>query len=257
MIALYHCMSARSFRPLWMMEELGLSYVLHMLPFPPRVHDRSYLAINPLGTVPALIDGQTRMTESAAMCEYLASRSGPTSLHVEVQETDFGAYLNYLHFGEATLTFPQTIVLRYGRFEPQARQSPQVVEDYTRWFLARLRTLEPQLSRHEFLCADRFTAADVSVGYALLLASHLGLDAMFTPAVTAYWQRLQQRDGYQRSLAAQERAALEQGVSLVPAPDVVPATVSATAPATAPATVLALPISTISNSNRDDFQEFQ
>ncbi len=215
-------MSARSFRPLWMMEELGLPYVLHMLPFPPRVHDKSYLAVNPLGTVPALIDGQTRMTESAAMCQYLAARSAPTSLQVEVHEIDFGAYLNYLHFGEATLTFPQTIVLRYGRFEPPSRQSPQVVEDYTRWFLARLRTLEPQLSSHEFICADRFTAADVSVGYALLLASHLGLAEKFTPAVAAYGQRLQQRDGYRRSLASQERAALEQGVSLVPAPDAMP-----------------------------------
>lgn len=53
MITLYHCVSARSFRPLWMLEELGQPYELKMLPFPPRALDRSYLAINPLGTVPA------------------------------------------------------------------------------------------------------------------------------------------------------------------------------------------------------------
>ena len=65
MIQLYHCMTARSFRPLWTLEELGLPYQLHMLPFPPRVLLRSYLEINPLGTIPLMIDGDTRMTPAA------------------------------------------------------------------------------------------------------------------------------------------------------------------------------------------------
>src|SRR5215218_8047849 len=124
MIILYHCISARSFRPLWMLEELGTPYKLAMLPFPPRVSARSYLDVNPLGTVPLMIDGQTRMTESAAICQYLCARSAPTLLQVEPGEEDFGAYLNSLHFGEATLTFPQTLVLRYSRFEPENRQQP-------------------------------------------------------------------------------------------------------------------------------------
>src|SRR3954470_8149017 len=88
--------------------------------------------------------------------------------HVETDEVDFGAYLNYLHFGEATLTFPQTLILRYARFEPSERRLPQAAADYARWFLSRLRTLVPLLDKQEFLCASRFTAADVSVGYALL-----------------------------------------------------------------------------------------
>ena len=220
MITLYHCVSARSFRPLWLMEEMGLSYELHMLPFPPRVLQRSYLEENPLGTVPLLIDGETRMSESAAMCEYLAVRYGPTPLNVSADEADFGAYLNFLHFGEATLTFPQTLVLRYQHFESAERLQPQVVEDYAKWFLARLRTLEPRLQAHEFLCADRFTAADVSVGYALLLAQHLALNERFTPAVAAYWQRLQARDAYQRALQRQRADAIAQGVSPKPTPDI-------------------------------------
>lgn len=219
MIALYHCMSARSFRPLWMLEELGWPYELKMLPFPPRVFDKSYLDLNPLGTVPALFDGAVRMTESAAICQYLATRPGAAALDVSSDDADYAAYLNYLHFGEATLTFPQTLLLRYAHFEPPGRQSPQVVEDYTRWFLARLRTLEPLLAQQDYLAAGRFTAADVSVGYALLLAQHLGLAPRFTPAVQAYWQRLQARDGYRRAMAAQEGAALAQGVSPVAAPD--------------------------------------
>lgn len=217
MIQLFHCLSARSFRPLWTLEELGLPYELRVLPFPPRVLARDYLQNNPLGTVPLLIDGSTRMTESAAICQYLCTRYGPTPLNVAVDEADYGAFLNYLHFGEATLTFPQTLVLRYSRFEPPERRQPQVAADYAKWFAARLRTLEPRLAGQDYLCAGRFTAADISVGYALMLAGYLGLDANFTPAVQAYWQRLRAREAYGRALNAQHQAALAQGVSTKPA----------------------------------------
>ncbi len=200
MITLYHCVSARSFRVLWMLEELAAPYELKMLPFPPRVQQRSFFEINPLGTVPAMLDDGMCMTESAAICQYLAQRFAPTPLNVAFGEADYGAYLNYLHFGEATLTFPQTLVLRYARLEPESRRSPQIADDYTKWFLARLRTLEPRLARHAYLCADRFTAADVSVGYALLSAHYLGLDNRFTPgdrgvlAAPAAARRLPARD---------------------------------------------------------------
>jgi glutathione S-transferase len=219
MIKLYHCMSARSFRPLWTLEELGLPYELVMLPFPPRVMARSFLEVNPLGTVPLMLDGQTRMTESAAISQYLCAITPGAALDVKPGEDAFGAYLNYLHFGEATLTFPQTLVLRYGRFEPEHRRQPGVAEDYTKWFLARLKTLEPVLAEQPFLCAGRFTAADVSVGYALLLAEHLGLAPRFPKSVGEYWARLKQREGYQRAMASQAAAALAQGVSTTPAPD--------------------------------------
>ncbi len=200
-----------------MLEELRLHYDLHVLPFPPRAHDKSFLELNPRGTVPLFVDGATHMTESAAICEYLAARYSPRVLNVDVDEADFGAYLNFLHMSDTTLTFPQTLVLRYSRFEPAERLQAQVVDDYRKWFLSRLRTLEPHLFAHEFLCADRFTAADVAVGYALMLAELLGLHERFTPAVAAYWQRLQARDGFVRALAAQEQAALAKNVSVRPA----------------------------------------
>jgi glutathione S-transferase len=219
MITLYHCVSARSFRPLWMLEEIGLPYELKMLPFPPRHEARSFLEINPLGTIPALFVEGRRMTESAATCQFLAARHSPGVLDVGVDEPEYGPYLDFLHFGEATLTFPQTLLLRYGRFEPAERRQPQVVEDYAKWFLARLRTLEPLLAAQDFLCAGRFTAADISVGYALLLARYLGLHARMTPAVLTYWARLEARAAYRRAFEAQHAAALAQGVSPVAAPD--------------------------------------
>lgn len=222
MITLFHCVSARSFRPLWTMEELGLrhgaDYELRMLPFPPRVHMREYLAVNPLGTVPALFDGEVKMTESAAMCQYLVAKHAPTPLEVTPAEPAYGAWLNWLHFGEATLTFPQTLVLRYRHMEPEERRQPQVAEDYQRWFLARLRGVDAALPGNNYLCAGRFTAADISVGYALMLAEYLGLQEQFPAAVREYWERLKQREGYRRALAVQAAAAEAEGVSAVPAP---------------------------------------
>ena len=218
MLTLYHCVSARSFRPLWMLEELQATYALKMLPFPPRAHERSYLSVNVLGTVPFLEDqaAGVAMTESAAMCQYLAETLDPGNargLHVKPGEPDYAAYLNWLHHGEATLTFPQTIALRYGRFEAPERQIPQAADDYTKWFLARLRAIDALLVQQEFLCAGRFTGADVSVGYALMLGGFLGLVERFPPAVQAYWARLQQRDGFLKALAAQQEAAVAQGIT--------------------------------------------
>ena len=218
MILLYHCVSARSFRPLWALEELSLKYELNMLAFPPRVIDKSYLQLNPLGTVPLLRDGDVHMTESVAICHYLGVKYGPSRLIVDPTEPDYGAFLNWLHFGEATLTFPQTIVLRYERFEAPERRLPQAVADYRRWFLGRLRTLEPVLAGREAICAGRFTMADISVGYALLLAEYLGLEPEFPPSVRYYWQQLKQRDGFGRARVAELAAAEVQGVSTIPAP---------------------------------------
>ena len=212
MLTLFHCADARSFRPLWALEELGLPYELKMLPFPPRMLAREYLEENPLGTIPLLVDGETRMTESAAMIEYLSRRHGGGRLSVGPGEPGFGAYLNGLVYGEATLTFPQTLVLRYSRLEPPARRLPQVAEAYARWFLARLKGLEAALETGDYYAAGRFTGADVSIGYALLLARTLGLDPEFSPAVSAYFDRLSARPGYQAARRAQRAAAEAQGM---------------------------------------------
>ena len=211
MLVLHHCSDARSFRPLWVLEEMGLPYELRMWPFPPRAAAREYLGSNPLGTVPLLEDGAVRMTESAAICQYLVTRHGPTPLNVTPEEPGYAAFLNGLHLGEATLTFPQTLVLRYRALEPAERQQPQVADDYARWFLSRLRNGLTKLEGGHY-AAGRFTAADVSIGYALLLAGTLGLDAAFPPDVAAYWARLSARPGYRRAQAAQTAAMASQGV---------------------------------------------
>jgi glutathione S-transferase len=184
-----------------------------MLPFPPRVFAKEYLGINPLGTIPFMIDGETKMTESSGICHYLGTKYGPTPLLVGADEPAFGAFLNWMYFSDATLTFPQTLVLRYSQLEPEERRNPQVATDYAKWFLGRLRAVEAATANVETLCAGRFTAADIVIGYALRLADNIGLSKDFGPNVAAYWRRLQTRDGYKRAVAAEQQAGVEQNVA--------------------------------------------
>ncbi len=203
MIDLYHSPDARSFRVLWALEELDVPYTLHLLAFPPRLTSPEFLKINPLGTVPFFQDGSVRMTESAAILQYLSVRQETSSLAVGETEPDYGAWLNWLAFGEATLTFPQALVLRYSRLEPVDRRQPQIVDDYSRWFLSRLRHVERTLETQAFLCAGRFTMADISVGYALMFAEILGLSERFGSNTRDYWNRLSARPAYGKAKVAQ------------------------------------------------------
>ncbi len=207
-IQLFHCRDSRSFRVLWALEELELPYGLELMRFPPRIFVEGYRDVNPLGTVPALlVDGQL-MTESAAIPHYLATRFGPSDLAVAPHEPGYAAYLNFLHMGEATLTFPQTIHLRYTMLEPPERRVAQAAEDYAQWFGSRLRNAERMLDG-DYAAAGRFTMADISVGYAVMLAQSIGLEAQVTPGMAAYLDRLSQRPAFQRAKAAQGSQAGE------------------------------------------------
>ena len=126
---------------------------------------------------------------------------------VAADEPAYPAYMNFLFMGEATLTFPQTIHLRYTRLEPPERRVTQAAEDYALWFGARLRAAETML-QGDHACAGRFTMADISLGYAVMLAEAIGLDEQVTPGMAAYLERLSQRAGFQRAKAAQGSGAI-------------------------------------------------
>ena len=201
-IKLYHCRDARSFRVLWALEDLGLPYALEVMPFPPRFRVEGYKDLNPLGTVPACFIDGALMTESAAIPHVLATKFGPSPLAVAPAEPGYAAYMNFLLMGEATLTFPQTIHLRYTRLEPPERRVAQAAEDYAAWFGARLRVAETMFEG-DYACAGRFTMADISLGYAVMLALSIGLEAQITPGMAAYFKRLSAREGFLRAKAAQ------------------------------------------------------
>lgn len=213
---LFHSGDTRSFRVLWTLEALELKYELVLLAFPPRFCHPTYRELNPLGTVPTFFDGAVKMTESAAIVQFLADRYG--KLGVRPEEPEYGTYLDALHFGEATLTFAQTLLLRYGAFEPEPRRVPQVVEDYGRWFLSRLEHAPQPEGDQPYIVGDRFTVADISIGYALKLSDHIGLLADASPSIQAYWQRLSARECFARTIAAQQKASADTGVPITQLP---------------------------------------
>ncbi|MBF2755124.1 MAG: glutathione S-transferase family protein [Gammaproteobacteria bacterium AqS3] len=198
---LYHCFQARSQRSLWTLEELGLDYELTVLPFPPRVFQKEYKQVNPLGTIPYLVDGDVEMSESSGICLYLVERYGPTELAIGRDEADYGAYLNWLFRSDATLTFPLTLVLRYTELEPEERRIAQVADDYRTWFLARWRCVGEALSDgREYLVGGRFTIADICVSYGLQLALSLDIQEALAGPVRPWWDRLNEREAMQKAL---------------------------------------------------------
>ena len=208
---LYTCARSRGLRATWAAEEAGVDVNLKILPFPPRFQAPEYLEINPLGTVPLLIDGDARMTESCAIAHYLASKDGASDLVVSPGENDYAAYCDFTYHADATITFPQTVYMRFAIFEKD-KGLEEAGHAYAKWFHKRLVKLEERLATREFLVADRFTVADICCGYALILADAVGLDEGVPASLKQYRARLIERPAYKRAFAREEdgRKALEQ-----------------------------------------------
>jgi len=207
---LYTCARSRGLRATWAAEEAGVEVDLKILPFPPRYLAPDYMEINPLGTVPMLVDGDSRLTESCAIAHYLATRDGMTDLAIAPGQRDYAEYCDYTYHADATITFPQTVYMRFAIFEKDKGWA-EAGEAYAKWFHKRLVKVEQRLEGREFLCADRFTVADICVGYALILAKSVGLDEGVPESLKAYRERLTAREGYKRAIEREEagRKALE------------------------------------------------
>lgn len=208
---LYTCARSRGLRATWAAEEAGVDIDLRILPFPPRYLAPEYMGINPLGTVPMLVDGETRMTESCAIAHYLATRGGHTDLAIAPGERDYGEYCDYTYHADATITFPQTVYMRFVLFEKD-KGLGEAGHAYAKWYWKRLVKVEERLKGREYLCGDRFTVADICVGYALILSESVGLDEGVPDSLKAYRERLTARPAYQRAFAREEegRAALDK-----------------------------------------------
>lgn len=208
---LYTCARSRGLRATWAAEEAGVPIDLEILPFPPRFLAPEYMAINPLGTVPLLVDGDSRLTESCAIAHYLATRGGYTPLAIAPGERDYAEYCDYTYHADATITFPQTVYMRFAIFEKDKGWA-EAGHAYAKWFHKRLIKIEQRLEGREFLCADRFTVADICVGYALILAQSVGLDEGVPESLKDYRARLTARPAYIRAFEREEagRKALGQ-----------------------------------------------
>jgi glutathione S-transferase len=200
MIKVHHAPKARSVRVLWLLEELGVPYEVVPTSFE-QVRSPAFLRVNPFARIPAIEDGEIVMFESGAIVEYVLERYGAGRLAPVPGTPARAPYLQWLHFGEATLLPPLSDVAQHSFLRPPAERMPAVAEDGRRRAVATLDVLEQVLAGRTFICGDAFTAADVMVGYGVALMQLLGVLGAGHPAAAAYLGRLQARAAFQKAFA--------------------------------------------------------
>lgn len=198
MLQIFHIPNTRSLRVLWLADEMGLQYEIkaEKLGRP----SAELLAANPSGKVPTICDGKVVMGESTAIMHYLTQKHGPTPLALTPQDDRYADYVQYLIFGEASMAAPLNPVLRTLFTAPDDQKQNFTVDAAKAIFRMRLKDVEGQLGKGDFM-AGGFTAADISVGWALGFGATLGLDVDYSPAVRAYLSRLLARPAFQVAAA--------------------------------------------------------
>ena len=175
----------------WMLEETGASYCTEILEYGPMMKSGAYLAVNPMGKVPAIRHGDTVVTEVAAICAYLADAFPHAGLAPPPGER--GAYYRWLFFAAGPLEAATTN--RFLDFEPPSDK--QTMVGYGT-YEAVINALERAVAGGGWIAGERFSAADVYVG------SHIGWGMLMgtiekRPAFTEYWSRIEGRDARQRA----------------------------------------------------------
>ncbi|RHZ92090.1 glutathione S-transferase family protein [Cereibacter sphaeroides] len=185
----------------WMLEEVGQPYDLVTMDYGPEMHTPDYLALNPMGKVPTVTHGSRVITETAAICAYLADAFPEAGLVPENR----ASYYRWLFF--AAGPFEAAVIDRaLGVQIPPERTVMVGYGDFDR----AVATLERAVSEAPFIAGERFSAADVQVG------SQIGWGLQFgtipdRPAFRAYWERLADRPARVRAAAMDD--ALMAGAS--------------------------------------------
>ncbi|TWB54355.1 glutathione S-transferase family protein [Nitrospirillum viridazoti] len=190
----------RGFRVVWLLEEMGLPYRLRPVDLLAGVeNDPEYLAINPAGFIPALQDGDATLVESIAIMEYLIARYGPTPLAPAAHDPAFPGYQQFLHLGEAGLAASMYFVVVSRNLAPEAERRNWGALKALEVFESRLGLVTRQLARAPYMAGGTFTAADISVTYALEFAQRAG-GYTLNEAQRAYVARTSGRGAYRRAM---------------------------------------------------------
>jgi len=205
MVTVYSAPNTRAIRVIWVLEEIGAKAEIKSMPSPPRKHAPDYFAVNPTGMVPLLIDGEVRLSESMAICDYLATKHG-SPLVVPPNDPERPQFLQWLWYGESTLMTPlsRLNIVRQVERQVEGKGGPEVdaiIAGARDHVAERLEMLEQRLEGRDFLVAGRLTLADISVSYPLHLVGMLGVDNLLGPRSVAYHERLRARPAYQRAIA--------------------------------------------------------
>lgn len=202
MLTIYHSPRSRSLRVVWLAEELGLPYRLHLLEmFSAALQTPAYLAIHPLGKVPAIDDGGFVLWETTAILAYLIGRYSEGAL-LPPRETQMGARaLQWMDFGENPLTVVMGETAAHAGPMPEARRIPALVTRGRALAPSLVAVVEQALAERPFILGEQFSAADIMLGFGLGIARHLGFVDEGTPRTLAYCDRLTARPAYQRAAA--------------------------------------------------------
>jgi len=177
----------------WMLQEIGQPYRTEVLDYASTMKAPSYLAINPMGKVPALRHGDAVVTEAAAICAYLADAFPQARLAPPPSDRLRAPYYRWLFFAAGPVESAVTNKA-FGFVVPAERQASVGYGSFERV----MNVLDDTLSRSDYLVGDQFTAADLYVG------SQIGFGLMFKtieprPAFQQYWQRISARPAYVRA----------------------------------------------------------
>ena len=194
-LTLYHASPSRSSVTLWMLEELGEPYDIHLLSLSKGENrEPAYLAVNPMGKVPALRHGDTVITEAAAICAYLADEFPQAKLNVPVGDPRRGPYLKWLFFGPSC--FEPAVIDRAAPRKEEARRAMLGYGDFD----TAMNVVAKAVEKGPWILGDQFTAADVVIG------SNVRWGTMFNlvprrPEFDAYSERIAARPAAQRAEA--------------------------------------------------------
>jgi glutathione S-transferase len=198
MLKIFHAPRTRSHRIVWLCEEMGLPYELTAVKFGDPSPE--FLAVNPLKSLPALQDGDVTMVESIAIMLYIMGKYGPTDLDLKPGDPDYAKYLQFLLFGEAGMAMYGNPLVATKFFAPEDKRANWTSEYLRSTFAKRLGFVDNHLGDSPYIASNRFSAADISVGYTIGMAGFAcGIEP--SPRLQAYHDRLKARPAYQRAVS--------------------------------------------------------
>ena len=189
-IIFYHNPMSRGQIIRWMLEEVGAPYDTEILDYASTMKGEEYRAINPMMKVPAIVHNGRVVTECAAICAYLADAFPEAGL--APREEEKADYYRWLFFAAGPLE--QAVTNKAAGFEPTTER--QRMFGYGHYDLA-VDTLANHLASRDYVCGNRFTAADVYIGSAVMWGTQFGTLPKLDPFV-AYGDRLSEREAYRR-----------------------------------------------------------
>lgn len=195
-LKLIHFPQTRSLRILWLIEELKLDVDVETRPFDrASLKTDDYLKLNPLGKTPVFFDGEKRFVESIAIIQYLSEKYADGKLSRRQSASDFGEFLQWLHFGEAGMGPYVGMLAAHTVLLPEEKRIPEIEQWAEGETLNCLNFLESELPDDGYLL-NEFSLADISVGYILFLLKITGNGRLFGPKTNNYFNKIRSRDGW-------------------------------------------------------------